>query len=187
MRATSENCYEFGEFRLDAEERQLFRGNSTLEITPKALVILHLLVTNAAMMDTKEEILQKVWPDSSVEETNLSHHVFRLRKAHGETEERKFIETVPRRGYRFVAKTVQAQAAESEITPEATPARPVVGRSKQATVVAPIILLLVLATGAFVIFRTRASQEEAQSANASQTERKARQSITRITREGKFV
>jgi Tol biopolymer transport system component/DNA-binding winged helix-turn-helix (wHTH) protein len=186
MRATSENCYEFGEFRLDADERQLFRGESALEITPKALDILHLLVINAGRTVTKEEIFQKVWPDSFVEETNLSHHVFRLRKILGETEARKFIETVPRRGYRFVEKTVRVEPAQPDTTVDVAPSRPITNRSKQARIVAPVILLLVFATAAFVIFRARTSQE-AQSKNATETEQKTTQSITRITREGKFV
>src|SRR5215204_4103925 len=104
MRVISENCYEFGEFRLDADERLLLRGDAIVEVTPKAFEILLLLVRNAGRTVTKEEIFQQVWPNSYVEETNLSHHVFHLRKTLRESESRKFIETVPKRGYRFVAQ-----------------------------------------------------------------------------------
>ena len=103
MEFRSDDHYEFGDFLLDRGERLLTRQGRPLDVTPKALEILLLLVENAGRTVTKEEIFGRVWPDSYVEETNLSHHIFRLRKILGETEAAKFIETVPKRGYKFVS------------------------------------------------------------------------------------
>src|SRR5215203_2331792 len=95
--------YRFDGFTLDVERRLLTDDSrSVVDITPKAAEILCLLVENAGQLVTKEEVIKRVWADSFVEEANLSHHIFRLRKALGETEDRKLIETVPKRGYRFV-------------------------------------------------------------------------------------
>jgi DNA-binding winged helix-turn-helix (wHTH) protein/TolB-like protein/Tfp pilus assembly protein PilF len=96
--------YEFEDFRLDRVRGVLFRGEEVVNLTPKAVEILRLLVEKRGEIVSKDEIFAKVWPDSFVEEANLSHHIFKLRKALGETEERKLIETVPKRGYRFVGE-----------------------------------------------------------------------------------
>src|SRR5215211_1053866 len=94
--------YEFEDFRLNAAQGVLFRRQSVVNLTPKAVGILLLLVKRRGEVVSKEEIFAEVWHDSFVEEANLSHHIFKLRKALDETEDRKFIETVPKRGYRFV-------------------------------------------------------------------------------------
>ena len=103
MNNNGNQFYEFEDFRLDAVQGVLFRGQSVVNLTPKAVEILRLLVERSGKVVTKEEIFAKVWSESFVEEANLSHHIFKLRKALGESEERKIIETVPKRGYRFVA------------------------------------------------------------------------------------
>ena len=102
MRNNGQHFYEFEDFRLDAGRGVLSQGETIINITPKAVEILRLLVENRGETVSKEEIFAEVWPDSFVEEANLSHHIFKLRKALGESEERKLIETVPKRGYRFV-------------------------------------------------------------------------------------
>jgi DNA-binding winged helix-turn-helix (wHTH) protein/TolB-like protein/Tfp pilus assembly protein PilF len=104
MRNDGQYFYEFEDFRLDAARGVLSQGETIINITPKAVDILRLLVENRGETVSKEEIFEKVWPDSFVEEANLSHHIFKLRKALGESEERKLIETVPKRGYRFVGE-----------------------------------------------------------------------------------
>jgi DNA-binding winged helix-turn-helix (wHTH) protein/TolB-like protein/Flp pilus assembly protein TadD len=118
----SQDQYQFDGFTLDAERRLLTDENgSVIDITPKAAEILCLLVENAGQLVTKEELIKRVWPDSFVEEANLSHHIFKLRKALGETEDRKLIETVPKRGYRFIG-AVRGRDASPELEPEADPA-----------------------------------------------------------------
>ena len=93
--------YEFGPFRLEPSERKLLRGNEIVALTPKAFDTLVLLVRNSGHLIEKDELLRRLWPDSFVEEGSLSTNIFMLRKALGE--DPPFIETVSRRGYRFVA------------------------------------------------------------------------------------
>ena len=97
--------YEFGPFRLDPAERKLLRGNEIVALTPKAFDTLHLLVRNSGRVLEKDELISMLWPDTFVEEGSLSNHIFLLRKALGE--DPTFIETVPRRGYRFVGAVRQ--------------------------------------------------------------------------------
>src|SRR5215216_1948704 len=97
-------CYEFGPYRLDSSERVLTRAGDTISLTPKATEILLMLVMNAGQLVEKDELLQKVWPDTFVEESNLTQNIFTLRRALGdERAGPRYIETVARRGYRFVA------------------------------------------------------------------------------------
>src|SRR5271167_349067 len=97
--------YEFGPFRLDPAERKLLRGNEIVALAPKAFDTLLLLVRNSGHLMEKDELIAMLWPDTFVEEGSLSNNVFLLRKALGEDTE--FIETVPRRGYRFVGAVRQ--------------------------------------------------------------------------------
>ncbi len=102
--AAAVNFYEFGKFRLDAERCVLFDSDNTVvDVTPKALEILCVLVESGGRLVSKDELIKRVWAESFVEEANLSHHIFRLRRALGGGENEKFIETVSKRGYRFVA------------------------------------------------------------------------------------
>jgi TolB-like protein/DNA-binding winged helix-turn-helix (wHTH) protein/Tfp pilus assembly protein PilF len=104
MEQNHKHLYEFGPFRLDAEERLLWRDGEIVSLTPKAFDVLLALITQPGHLLEKETLLKTVWPDSFVEENNLADNISRLRKALGEGEQGlKFIETVPKRGYRFVA------------------------------------------------------------------------------------
>lgn len=95
--------YEFGPFRLDAGERLLFQKGEGVQLPPKAIDLLLLLVENSGHLLEKEELIHKLWPDSFVEEANLSHHIFSLRRALSTgSNGLPYIETVPRRGYRFI-------------------------------------------------------------------------------------
>ncbi len=104
------SLYEFGAFRLDASERTLWRDGLLVPLTPKAFETLAILVEHRGKLLEKEALLSAVWPDSFVEEGNLAVQISLLRKTLGEE---GFIETVPRRGYRFVAPV-------REILPEPT-------------------------------------------------------------------
>jgi eukaryotic-like serine/threonine-protein kinase len=96
--------YEFGPFRMDPDRQVLSRQNQPVPITPKAFEILLALVRRSRDVVSKEELLKEVWPDSFVEESNLSQNIFLLRKALGDTtENRQYIVTLPGRGYRFAA------------------------------------------------------------------------------------
>lgn len=111
--------YEFGPFRLDPVERRLLRENDIVPITPKAFDTLYLLVRNSGHLLEKDEMIRALWPDTFVEEGSLSNNVFLLRKALGE--DPAFIETVPRRGYRFVGAVLQLPHAAPAQLQEAPP------------------------------------------------------------------
>jgi len=96
--------YEFGPFRLDAAERLLLREGRILPLTPKAFDVLLALVENSSHTVEKDDLMKRVWPDTCVEEVNLANNVSLLRKVLGEgSNADQYIQTVPRRGYRFVA------------------------------------------------------------------------------------
>jgi DNA-binding winged helix-turn-helix (wHTH) protein len=97
--------YVFGMFRIDVTERILFSEQRAVPLTPKVFETLLVLVENSGHMLSKDELMEKVWPDSVVEENNLAQNISMLRKALGESRSgQKFIETLPKRGYRFVAE-----------------------------------------------------------------------------------
>ena len=109
MTTAPSHIYEFDRFRLDAAERALWRGGELVPLTPKVFGILLALVENSGHVVQKDELMRQVWPDSFVEEGNLTQNISVLRKALGETTDGKpYIETVARRGYRFVASVRHA-------------------------------------------------------------------------------
>jgi DNA-binding winged helix-turn-helix (wHTH) protein/tetratricopeptide (TPR) repeat protein len=94
--------YEFGPFRVDPEKEILFRVGEPIPLTPKAFQILLVLVRHSQEVVTKDELMKAVWPDTFVEEANLSRNIFLLRKALGESpQDHQYIFTVPGRGYRL--------------------------------------------------------------------------------------
>jgi TolB-like protein/Tfp pilus assembly protein PilF len=97
--------YEFGPFRVDPDKQVLLREDQPVSITPKAFETLLILVRRSRETVSKDELMKAVWPDAFVEEANLSQNIFTLRKALGDTpENRRYIVTLPGRGYRFVAE-----------------------------------------------------------------------------------
>ncbi|MCA1624818.1 MAG: winged helix-turn-helix domain-containing protein [Acidobacteria bacterium] len=105
MSLQTKHFYEFGGFRLDLAEKVLFRDGKPLPITPKVFETLEVLVEHAGHLIEKDELMQKIWQDRFVEESNLTFNIKMLRKALGDSASKpRFIETVPRRGYRFIAE-----------------------------------------------------------------------------------
>jgi TolB-like protein/Tfp pilus assembly protein PilF len=99
------NLYQFGPFCLNAVERVLLRDGRLVPLPAKALSTLLVLVQSKGHVVEKDLLMKEVWPQEEVEEGNLTQHIFMLRRALGEIPQSpKYIETVPRRGYRFVAK-----------------------------------------------------------------------------------
>ena len=97
-------AYRFGPFTLDVRERRLSRGGDVIPLRGKVFDTLLVLVENAGRLVTKQELLDAVWPETTVEENNLNHNVSVLRKALGERATgQHYVETVPRVGYRFAA------------------------------------------------------------------------------------
>ena len=97
-------AYEFGKFRLLSADKQLLRAGKPVPLKPQVFETLLLLVESQGHLIEKNEFLKRLWPDSFVEEAALAQNISQLRKAlRNGTEEDRFIETVPKRGYRFLA------------------------------------------------------------------------------------
>jgi Tol biopolymer transport system component/DNA-binding winged helix-turn-helix (wHTH) protein len=97
--------YEFGEFRLDPREKTLTRAGKPVEITPKGFELLCVFVENHGRLLGKNELMDKIWADSFVEESNLTFNIRQLRVILGDdAHEPKYIKTVRRHGYRFIAE-----------------------------------------------------------------------------------
>ena len=104
MSETSRPVYEFDSFRLDTAEHVLWRNGRPIPLKPKVFELLVQLVTNSGHILMKDELMKQIWPDSYVEEHNLTVNISTLRKVlAGDNEKQLYIETVPRLGYRFVA------------------------------------------------------------------------------------
>jgi TolB-like protein/Tfp pilus assembly protein PilF len=107
--------YKFGPFILDQLERVLLHGEESVSLTPKVFDTLVVLVESAGHLVTKEKLLQEVWPDTFVEEANLSVNIAVLRKALGKgVGKRQYIETISKRGYRFAADVVKEERQSGE-------------------------------------------------------------------------
>src|SRR5262252_2876403 len=110
--------YEFGGFRLDETGRILFCGDQPVPLPPKVADVLFLLVQNAEQVIEKEDLLKQVWPDAYVEEGSLTRAVSILRKALEEGgDEREYIATIPKRGYRFAIPVHLVEGAPSTVEP----------------------------------------------------------------------
>jgi DNA-binding winged helix-turn-helix (wHTH) protein/TolB-like protein/Flp pilus assembly protein TadD len=116
-------AYRFGPYRIDTAERLLRRADELIPLPPKVIDTLLVLVAGAGRMVDKGELIKAVWPDTFVEEGALTRNVSVLRKALGDTkDEGSYIETIPKRGYRFVA-AVRMEAVEISQPSESPPAR----------------------------------------------------------------
>ena len=111
MNAPAARVYEFGDFRLDAGKRLLWRADTQVPLTPRVFeTLLYLVEHHDAVLD-KERLMEAVWPDSIVEENNLTQNISSLRRVFGETPgSHHYIVTVPGRGYRFVADVKMREA-----------------------------------------------------------------------------
>lgn len=113
--STQAGTYQFGPFRLSVIERQLFRGETPISLTPKVFETLVVLVEQAGRLVHKDEFLSRIWPDTVVEEVGLAHNISQLRRVLGDGRHApRFIQTVPKRGYRFVAPITIVATAPRE-------------------------------------------------------------------------
>ena len=111
--------FEFGPFRLDPSERLLMRDGEPVPLAPKVFDTLMALIENSGRLLDKDELMSMLWPDTFVEEATLARNISDLRKALGEsTGKQKFIETVPKRGYRFTAGAKCIRTEDSAIIVE---------------------------------------------------------------------
>src|SRR5262245_1606624 len=115
----TDQTYRFGDYELNAAERVLKRGGEIVSLPLKAFEVLLALLERHGRVVSKEELIERVWPDSFVDEANLARHVYTLRRALGERPkenggEDHFIQTVSGRGYRFVARVRELDEEEAE-------------------------------------------------------------------------
>ena len=109
--------YEFGPFRVDVEREILLRSGEAVSLTPKTFQVLVILLRHGSAGVSKDELMKEVWPDTFVEEANLSRTIFMLRKALGETpKDHLYIVTVPGHGYRLAADVVAIPEQELDLT-----------------------------------------------------------------------
>lgn len=114
-------AYRFGPFRLIVAGRILERDGERIALTPKVIDTLFVLVERAREVVTKEELMQAVWPDVTVVESGLTRNISALRKSIEGSDEGSYLETIPRRGYRFVAPVSVEYAGEASVAPEPPP------------------------------------------------------------------
>lgn len=148
MNDLAKSAYEFGEFHLDPADNVLLRKGVVVPLTPKVFSTLVFLVEHQGRLVEKDEFVRRLWPETFVEDAALAENISRLRRALGDTDGQRFIVTVPKRGYRFVAdvKTVDVEK----------PGEPaVLGRAKplvwawQPLAPLGIVVLLLLGAGYF--------------------------------------
>lgn len=124
MSKRANQLYEFGPFRLDASEHTLLRDGRPISLRPKVFDILLVLIQNHGHLVEKEELMNSVWTEQFVEEGNINKNISMLRQALGEGDSgHKFIETVPKRGYRFIADVREVTEHGSDLVTEERDAR----------------------------------------------------------------
>ena len=175
MNAPRSPVYEFGDFRLDASKRLLLREDAPVPLQPRVFETLLYLVEHHDTVLNKERLMEAVWPDSIVEENNLTQNISTLRRVFGETPgSHRFVVTVPGRGYRFVADVRSREnGAEPEQVEEARTTDDAPGEIESTSVVPPLsagqrnrrtaivatLTFLLLGLAAFFLIRSRAHLE----------------------------
>lgn len=140
--------YEFADFRFDAEQLSLWQNGELVSVSPKALQILKLLVERQGEIVSREELLEKVWHETFVEEANINYTISLLRKALGDN---NFVQTVSKRGYRFVSE-VTIISNESNISePQEPIVKPqfIAGKTRWVFAAISILTVISLTTYAF--------------------------------------
>lgn len=117
MKRQPKPFYVFGACRVDLSERRLLRGEQAFQLTPKLSALLLLFIEHAGHILTKDYLMEKLWPDTFVEEASLSRNISRLRALMGAAET-NYIQTVPRQGYRFVADVSEVWDDDTELVLE---------------------------------------------------------------------
>src|SRR5688500_8568374 len=125
------STYRFGPFRLDTAAYQLTKGDHALDVPPKVIDLLALLISQPAALVTKDAILAKLWPDVAVTDNAITQVVSELRQALGDDSAAPtYVQTVPRRGYRFIADVQQIGAPVA-----AAPAKAAEGKRRRTIAV----------------------------------------------------
>jgi Tol biopolymer transport system component/DNA-binding winged helix-turn-helix (wHTH) protein len=148
-------AYRFGPFELEVSRRRLLRDDEPVALPPKAFDLLLLLVEDRHRLVDKQELMNRLWPDTVVEEANLTQQVFMLRKILGEQANgRPFIDTVPRRGYMFAAEVEEVGDAGADTGRPINEARQSVAQNwKWRWAAAVLLVVAAAAVGGFVTVR----------------------------------
>src|SRR5580704_7775132 len=180
---------EFGPFRLDRQKRSLMQGSELLALPPKALEVLLFLMDNRGRVIEKSEFMQAVWPDSFVEEGNLSQNIFLLRKTLGDGQDgQRYILTVPVVGYRFVP--VVAEQAPPELPAAAAPfnlTRPTHRSPTLRVAVYAAALVLALAIGAALYPRHKTAPQVLRERQLTTTSSEASLTAAAISPDGNYL
>jgi Tol biopolymer transport system component/DNA-binding winged helix-turn-helix (wHTH) protein len=151
MSPNKEEFYDFADFRLDVSQKVLLRNGKPVPLTPKVFDTLEILVENKGQLLRKEELIQKIWQDHFVEEGNLASNIKTLRKALGDDAAHpRFIETVQRRGYRFIAQVNPIGEAPSPTVKEKIPDLPLPRQRPYILISVSAVLLICVFGIAFV-------------------------------------
>jgi len=154
METPAPQRYSFGPFVLDPAERVLLRDGQPVPLPPKALETLLALVEKRRHVIEKAELLQRVWPDTFVEEATLAQNIFTLRKALGNSPDgHEYIETVPKRGYRFVAPVRALEPGEASANAESRTNRSSSRRMLLWTL--PVAVLILASVALYLRLRPR--------------------------------
>ena len=172
--------YEFGPFHLVPHKRLLLKGNEPVSLTPKVIETLMVLVENRERMVSKDELMKILWPDSFVEESNLSQNIFVLRKALGDSQEKRYILTIPGKGYQFIeeVREVSEQPEAPVIVPDLKP-RVLIAKAENRAGwgwAAVSVLILLIVGGASLAYHWR-QQANSQIKGKNPAEVKLRRSI----------
>src|SRR5208282_1387294 len=120
MEEKTQHLYSFGPFRIDAREYLLMLGGKPVPLPPKAFEVLLILVENAGHLVDKNDLMKRLWPDTFVEDGNVAKHISLLRKTLSEASNgQEYIETIPKRGYRFLAEVRAPEESEAHLPPSA--------------------------------------------------------------------
>jgi DNA-binding winged helix-turn-helix (wHTH) protein/TolB-like protein len=144
MNQPAKPVYRFGPFRYDCGQRLLFREDDMVPLAPKVAETLRVLLERHGTVVEKAELMREVWPDTTVEEIGLARNISQLRKALGdESDSGRYIETLPKRGYRFVAEVLAAEP-DGAARASASGIKPPVRRWRRLLLAAAAALILIL-------------------------------------------
>ena len=156
MSQQATDLYEFGPFQIDTQNRLLFRNGQPVPLKPKVIDTLLLLVENSGRVLEKDELIEKLWPDTFVDEANLTQNIYVLRKALTTgADSTSYIETIPRRGYRFTGDVRKIPAGTSVVEAETGTTRMTHTGPRWMWVAVGVALVAILGALAFRLLASR--------------------------------
>jgi len=156
MSQQATDLYEFGPFQIDSQNRLLFRDGQPVPLKPKVIETLLLLVENSGRVLEKDELIEKLWPDTFVDEANLTQNIYVLRKAlTTAADSTSYIETIPRRGYRFTGDVRKISAGTTVVEAETGTTRTTRTGSRWMWVAVGVAVVAILGALGFRLLASR--------------------------------